>query len=99
MESDVWKWNGNSFRHIYSDSKKITRGPIGFQGGVSPEEQDFIEMNQEGLVVLNDLLNEKESIINDNIPLKDERDRLLVESIIEYVFSSPENYQEKSKNK
>lgn len=97
MESDVWKWDGNSFRHAYSSSKIITRSPIGFQGGVSPEEQDFIELNQEGLVVLNDLLNEKESIINNSIPLKDERDRSLAESIIEYVFSPQENYQVKLK--
>lgn len=97
IKNDLWKWNGSSFIYAYNSSKKITRIRSGFQGGISLEEQGFIEENEEGLAVLNDLLNEKEDLLSNTIPLKDEKDRELVMALIDYIVNSRNESKAKMK--
>ena len=97
IKNDLWKWDGSSFIYTYNSSKKITRIRSGFQGGISLEEQGFIEDNEEGLVVLNNLLNEKEDLLSNTIPLKDEKDRELVMALIDYMDNSKKEVKAKIK--
>ena len=65
--------------------------------GIKRKEQDFLEKNQEELLVIHEALTSKEQLLSSFIPLKNEEKRDLVNELINYLgYKSEEQLKEKS---
>ncbi len=85
-QSSGWLFSSNnSFINGMNPSLLIERKESGYLAGTSLEEIEFIEKYQEGLEVINSMIEEKEKVLNNPFIVKKEEDRELVEAIIDYL--------------